>query len=152
MPKERKPGPKVAGHKGHFGRHGLHKGGHAGDRHAPRRERTDQAGSKAFSADVPRARGAPPSNKGGEAARAGSAQKTRQNNGRLWLYGTHAVKAALANPKRKIHRILATERTQELLPPRVSAETAYARRDLAAVAPGVGPSGHRACSATPCPT
>jgi 23S rRNA (guanosine2251-2'-O)-methyltransferase len=74
----------VAGHGGHFGRHK----GHPGDRHAPRRERTDQAGS----------------------------------SGRLWLYGTHAVKAALANPKRKIHRILATERTRELLPPRVSAE------------------------------
>jgi 23S rRNA (guanosine2251-2'-O)-methyltransferase len=42
--------------------------------------------------------------------------------GRLWLYGTHAVKAALANPKRKVHRILATERTQELLPSRVSPE------------------------------
>jgi 23S rRNA (guanosine2251-2'-O)-methyltransferase len=43
-------------------------------------------------------------------------------SGRFWLYGTHPAKAALANPQRKIHRILITERTQELLPPGASAE------------------------------
>ena len=83
-PKERRPGPKVAGTGSHFGRHK----GHGGTRHPAGRDRSDQTATQ----------------------------------GRLWLYGTHAVKAALANPKRKIHRILATERTQELLPPRVSAE------------------------------
>jgi 23S rRNA (guanosine2251-2'-O)-methyltransferase len=70
----------VAGHGGHFGRHGLRKGGHE--------RRTDQAAS----------------------------------SGRFWLYGTHAAKAALANPRRKTHRILATEKTQDLLPARTSAE------------------------------
>ncbi len=83
-PKERKPGPKVAGGKGHFGRPR-----HRGAPHPPQgRERSDQAGS----------------------------------SGRFWLYGTHAAKAALANPRRKFHRILVTERTRDLVPVNLSPE------------------------------
>jgi 23S rRNA (guanosine2251-2'-O)-methyltransferase len=44
------------------------------------------------------------------------------SGGRLWLYGIHAAKAALANPQRKVHRVLATERTRELLPAALVAE------------------------------
>lgn len=36
-----------------------------------------------------------------------------------WLYGTHAVLAALANPKRVIRRLLATENTAAHLPPTI---------------------------------
>jgi 23S rRNA (guanosine2251-2'-O)-methyltransferase len=43
-------------------------------------------------------------------------------HGRIWLYGIHAAKAALGNPRRKIHRALATDRTKELLPGRISTE------------------------------
>lgn len=83
--KERKPGPKVAGAKGHFGRQPPRGRNHP----SPGRARADQAGAR----------------------------------GRFWLYGTHAAKAALANPRRKFHRILVTERTLELLPAGISAET-----------------------------
>ncbi|MBI1330005.1 MAG: 23S rRNA (guanosine(2251)-2'-O)-methyltransferase RlmB [Alphaproteobacteria bacterium] len=36
----------------------------------------------------------------------------RQASG-IWLYGLHAVKAALANPRRKLHRAVLTERAAE---------------------------------------
>ncbi len=57
-----------------------------------------------------------PQGRGDRAAQAGA-------GGRFWLYGTHAAKAALANTRRKCHRVLVTEKTQELLPRGVAGET-----------------------------
>ncbi|MBO4520943.1 MAG: 23S rRNA (guanosine(2251)-2'-O)-methyltransferase RlmB [Alphaproteobacteria bacterium] len=47
---------------------------------------------------------------------AGSA-KGRQNG--VWLYGYHAVTAALQNPQRKIHRLLLGKETAEELPKKI---------------------------------
>ena len=88
-PKQRRPGPKVAGAKGHPARHVAPlKAQGAGPHHHPDRSRPHQGVS----------------------------------SGRFWLYGTHAAKAALANPRRKVHRVLATEHTRELLPGDARAE------------------------------
>ena len=50
----------------------------------------------------------------------------------LWIYGTHAVLAALANPKRRLRRLLATPRAAEALAPRIRE---LARRRSAAPEP-----------------
>ncbi len=42
-------------------------------------------------------------------------QRPNQPSPGLWLYGIHAVRAALENPRRKVHRLVATERAVEEL-------------------------------------
>ncbi len=41
--------------------------------------------------------------------------RERKSQGGLWLYGIHAVKAALNNPRRKVHRLVLTPRAAEEL-------------------------------------
>ena len=58
----------------------------------------------------------------------------------LWLYGTHSIKAALANPKRKIHELRLTDEAYASLPHALIAEQnidvkLYAKADIAKMAP-----------------
>ena len=48
-------------------------------------------------------------------------RNSKSSGGTLWLYGIHAVKAALANPRRRCHRCLVTPQAAEHLDERLFA-------------------------------
>lgn len=60
----------------------------------------------------------------------------RDPHGPYWLYGAHAVRAALGNPSRKVRRVLATRDAAATLPPDAAPERAEAAAIAALLPPG----------------
>lgn len=57
----------------------------------------------------------------------GRAPKPKPAPARLWLYGRHAVAAALANPERRVRRVLATKNAADWLAQAGAGEAALAK-------------------------
>ncbi|MGN6146903.1 MAG: RNA methyltransferase substrate-binding domain-containing protein, partial [Rhizomicrobium sp.] len=51
----------------------------------------------------------------------------------LWLYGMHPVMAALANPKRKIHRVVLTERAAQEIGPKLLGRAKHEIAEMQAI-------------------
>src|SRR5690348_3536760 len=67
----------------------------------------------------------------------GQPRPARPENGRerpeTWLYGLHAVGAALAKPRRKLHRAILTARAAEALGPKLTGRVRVEPADAEAI-------------------
>jgi 23S rRNA (guanosine2251-2'-O)-methyltransferase len=72
-----------------------------------------------------------------------------------WIYGLHAIEAALANPRRNLHRVVLTARAAEALGPKLAGRVRVEPADIEAIArllpPGAVHQG-AALSCDPLPT
>jgi 23S rRNA (guanosine2251-2'-O)-methyltransferase len=69
------------------------------------------------------------------------ARPDRSEGGSFWIFGHHAVSSALANPRRRIRRLLATNGAQDTLPPGRAAEHADPAALAALLPPGAAHQG-----------
>jgi 23S rRNA (guanosine2251-2'-O)-methyltransferase len=59
--------------------------------------------------------------------------RPRGDNSGLWLYGMHPVMAALANPKRKLHRLVLTERAAQEIGTKLLSHVKHEIADMNAI-------------------
>ncbi len=69
--------------------------------------------------------------------------------GAYWLYGVHPLRAALANPARRLHRVLVTERARRRLPALPERTEEVAARAIGALLPP--DAAHQGCAALAAP-
>lgn len=103
-------------------RHGP--GRHAAERHGPERHGSDRRGPdrRGTEDEAPRRAARDDTQKGGAPGRDQS--RSQAGGGPPWIYGTHAALAALANPARRIRRVMVGQDQAEALAPALAAAMA----------------------------
>ena len=82
----------------------------------------------------PRPQGAKPQGPRPQGAKGPRSHRPERGEGGLWLYGLHAVKAALGNPQRKVKRCLVTARAAEEVGAKLLDRVRYEVSDIDTIA------------------